>query len=366
MIEKAYKFRAYPNVKQKELMDKTFGCSRYVFNFFLDRKIKIYEELNETLNYSACSKELTSLKQEFLWLKEVDKFSLQNSLRDLDTAYKNFFSKKSDFPKFKSKKFSKKSYRTSFTNNNIRFENSHIVLPKLGSVKIRDKQVPEGRLLNATISKESDGRYYISLCYTDTCVLEYKPTNKEVGIDLGIKDFCVTSDLEIIKNHKHLNKSLKKLAKLQRELSRKQIGSNNRNKARLKVARLHSKIKNQRKDFLNKLSTYFIKNYDVICIEDLDIKNMLKDKDLSRHIGDVSWSEFVRQLTYKSKWYSKKIVKIDKYYPSSQICSNCNYKNKDVKSLEVRAWECSSCKITHDRDINASKNILKEGLRTLV
>ncbi|OOO00481.1 MAG: transposase, partial [Epulopiscium sp. Nele67-Bin004] len=254
-VERAYKFRAYPNETQKKLIEKTFGCVRFVFNFFLGMKIQTYVEYGVSPTNNQCSKELTGLKQELEWLKEVDKFSLQNSLKDLDTAFQNFFNKKAKFPKFKSKKKAKRSYRTSFTNNNIRFENTHIVLPKLGRVKVRDKHMPQGRILNATISKESDGTYYISLCYTDVGVIQLASSDLKVGIDLGIKDFCTTSDYEVIKNHRYLAKSLNKLARLQRELSRKTIGSNNRNKAKLKVAKLHAKIRNQRKDFLNKLST---------------------------------------------------------------------------------------------------------------
>ncbi len=245
-MEKAYKFRIYPNNNQKELINKTFGCVRFVYNKYLAKKIETYENSKETLTYKQCSSELTNLKKELKWLKEPDKFSLQNSLKDLENAYKKFFKEKTGFPKFKSKKTNRFSYRTNFTNGNIEYCGKHIKLPKLGKIKIRDKQVPKGRILNATISKEPSGKYYCSLCCTDVDIQPFEYTNKSIGLDLGIKEFCISSNGEFVENPKHLKKSLNKLAKLQRELSRKTIGSSNRNKARLKVARLQERIVNQR------------------------------------------------------------------------------------------------------------------------
>lgn len=360
----AYKFRVYPNKAQKELLAKTFGCCRFVYNHYLSIRIERFKETKETLNYYACSNDLPNLKKEYEWLKEVDATALQSSLKDLDTAYKNFFrDKKTGFPKFKSKKTNKHSYKSRQVAS-IKYLDKKIKLPKIGWLKTKQKLRPNGRILNATVSQEPNGHYYVSLC----CEIELgslPKTDKIIGLDLGIKDFCITSDGDKYENPKYLHTSLKKLARLQRQLSRKQRGSNNRNKARIKVANLQAHITNQRRDFSHKLSSKLILENDIIFIEDLQVKNMIKNHKLARNIADVSWSEFIRELEYKADWYGKRIIKIDKFYPSSQLCNCCGYQYSNTKDLNVRDWICPNCGDKHDRDVNAAKNILDEGLRML-
>lgn len=365
-MEKAYKYRIYPNKKQKEIIVKTFGCCRFVYNTYLAKRIKTYEKDKITFTYNMCSKDLTNLKKELKWLKEVDSTALQSSLKNLDIAYRKFFKEHTGYPKFKTKKTHRYSYETKYSHGNIQHYNKHIKLPKLGMVKIKNNLIPQGRILNATISQEPNGYYYCSLCCTDIEFEQLPKTNQNIGIDLGLVDFAILSDGTKIENPRFFEKSEKKLPKLQRELSRKTIGSNRWNKARIRVANLQKHISNQRNDFLQKLTTEIVRTYDVIAIEDLDVKSMKETDSTIRNkrVGDVSWSEFRRMLTYKTQWYGKELSIIDRYYPSSQICHCCGHRD-GKKSEDIRFWICPKCNSELDRDINAAINILNEGLRII-
>ncbi|MFV0399216.1 MAG: IS200/IS605 family element RNA-guided endonuclease TnpB [Oscillospiraceae bacterium] len=369
-MEKAYKFRLYPTKEQENLMQRTFGCCRFVFNHFLAQKIEQYKKVGKSDSWVQQGKSLTALKRELEWLKEVDATALQSSIKDLDIAYQNFFRRvrkgeKPGFPKFKSKHNHRKSFKSKRVGNNISVYVDCVKLPKLGLVPAAISKQVEGRVLSATVSQNPSGKYFVSLCCTDVDIPQYAGTGAQIGLDMGLKEFCIASDGASFDNHKHLARSQKRLAKLQRQLSRKTKGSANRAKARIKVARLHERVANQRTDALHKLSTELVKRYDLICIEDLQVKNMVKNHRLAKSISDASWSEFARQLAYKCEWQHKALVRVDKFFPSSQLRSCCGAKNPITKDLGVRGWICPECGTAHDRDVNAAKNILHEGLRLI-
>jgi putative transposase len=322
-------------------------------------RIKSYEE-NKDLDIKQMKYPTPAqYKKEFEWLKGVDSLALSNAQMNLDRAYKNFFRDKSiGFPKYKSKKNNNKSYTTNNQGGNIHILNNKIKLPKIGYVKIRQHREFDGLIKSCTISQVSSGKYFISIL-VDTEINKLYEIDKAVGVDLGLKEFAITSEGEFFNNPKHLRKSEKKLTKAQKSLSRKKKGSNNRNKARLKVAKLHEKISNQRKDFLHKVSTQLINENQVIVIEDLQVKNMVKNHKLAKAISEVSWSEFRTMLEYKANWYGRNIIVAPSNYASSQLCSNCGNKSSQTKDLSCRTYVCPVCGMIMDRDINASKNLLK-------
>ena len=375
LINKAYKFRLYPNELQKEIINKTLGCTRLIYNHYLNKKQTLYEEKKQNISCYECIKDIPNLYNEKPYLKEIDSMSLRCAIFDLDNAYTKFFKEKIGYPKYKSK-YEKNSYRTNmikstykdkvYENIKIDLINKTITLPKLKEIKIRGyrnlKEI-NGRIINATITKEKDNRYYVSLVVEEHITTPIFIPNRIIGLDLGIKDLVITSDYTKYENKKIIEKYEKRIKQKQRRLSKKEKGSHNYYKLKIEIAKLYRKIKNTRKYIIHKITKQIIENNDIIVTETLKIKNMIKNHHLAKSLTDASLSEIIRQLEYKSIWNNKKLYKIDTYYPSSQICSKCGYKNNKIKNLNIREYTCPNCHNELDRDYNAAENIMFEGIK---
>lgn len=360
-INRTYKLRLYPNREQAELLAKHFGCTRFVYNHFLNQRKEQYRLTGKSDNFYAQERSLTKLKKQEVtaWLREVNSQSLQFALRSLETAYTNFFQNRAKFPSFKSK-HAKKSFTVP---QYVSIVGGRLFIPKFkDGIKCRVHREIMGKVGKATISKTPSGKYFVSVFTEEEYVTPVKKTGKAVGVDMGLKDLLITSDGETFKNNRYVKRYESKLAKAQRHLSRKKKGSRGFENQRLKVSRLHEKIANSRSDYLHKCSISLVRRYDTICIEDLNVKGMVKNHRLAKFITDASWGIFVTMLTYKAEWNDKKVVKIDRYFPSSQTCNVCGYVNKQTKDLSVREWECPVCHTHHNRDVNAAINILRFGL----
>jgi putative transposase len=358
-INRTYKFELLPNKEQKTLLDKHFGCVRYIYNHFLNERKEQYQKDKKTDNYYGQAKTLTELKkqEDTIWLKEVNSQTLQFALRSLDTAYVNFFRGNTKFPRFKSRK----NKNTFTVPQHTKVVGDRIYVPKFKSgIKVNIHREIKGDVGKFTVSKTPTGKYFVSIL-TEQEYTPSKKTNKQVGVDLGLKDFLITSDNKKFKNNRYTKKYAKQLKKAQQHLSRKQKGSNGFENQKLKVAKIHEKIASCRLDTLHKVSHQLVNENDLIVCEDLNVKGMIKNHKLSKHIADASWGTFVRFVEYKANWNDKTVVKINRWYPSSKTCNVCGYINQDL-NLSIREW---TCKNGHklDRDLNASINILKEGLK---
>jgi putative transposase len=379
-ILKTYKFRLYPNKEQEILLNKTFGCTRFVFNQMLAERQSIYSELKEDKEklYKFKYKTEKQYKEEYDWLKEVDSVALQQSRVDLDMAYKNFFQSQSGkrkgrkigFPKFKSKKDNRKTFRTINVNNNIDiiFENKRIKLPKLKWIKYSDDRQFNGIIKNVTVEKTPTGKYFACILveeYIQINIHQVNSTSKAIGLDYDSKNLFTSNENKIAGYPRFYRKYEKKLAKERRKFSRKKIGSSRRNKQRIKVARVHEKIVNSRRDFHNKLSTQIVKEYDIIGVETLNMQAMSQCLNLAKSTLDNSWGYFVNMLEYKCEWYGKHLVFADKWYASTKTCSNCGYKNVEL-TLADREWDCPICHTHHNRDVNAGINLMNNAIKNTV
>jgi len=362
-MNKAYKFRIYPNIEQKIMFAKTFGCVRFIYNKMLSDRIAHYEATKQSLKNTPAQ-----YKAEFPWLKEVDSLALANAQLNLNAAYKNFFTNpERGFPHFKSKKTNKASYSTNNQKGSVRIENGRIKLPKIGFVKIKQhREIPsDWTIKTVTVSKNPADKYFVSVLFEYENQVSKITPKKFIGLDFSMHELFVTSEGDIPEYPRFYRKALKRLAKAQRKLSLCQKGSKNRQKQRKKVALLHEKVANQRKDFLHKWSKKLADNYDAVCIEDLNMQGMSQSLNFGKSVSDNGWGMFTTFLQYKLEEHGKQLIMIDKFYPSSQICHVCGYKNEETKNLLVRDWTCPNCHEHHDRDINAAINIMEEGKRTI-
>ena len=364
-INKSYKFRLYPNKEQIDLLARHFGCARFVYNYFLNQRIEQYRLTGKSDNYYEQAKALTALKEkeETAWLKEVNAQSLQFAIKCLEVAYTNFFKNRAKFPKFKSK-HSKNSFTVPQSSH---ISDNRLFMRKFREgIKCRVHREIRGKIGKVTISKTPSGKYFASILTEEEYETPLEKTNESVGLDLGLKEFIVTSEGEVFKNNRYTRKYERKLASAQRHLSRKKKDSKGFENQRLKVARIHEEISNSRADYLHKCSISLVRRYDIICIEDLNVKGMVRNHHLAKSISDVSWSSFINMLTYKADWNGKKVIKIDRYFPSSQTCNVCGHVNKKIKNLSIRDWECPVCHTHHNRDVNAAINILHLGLNKII
>jgi putative transposase len=373
-MEKAYRYRFYPTTEQESLLRRTMGCARLVYNKALAARTEAWYEHQERVGYSQTSSMLTGWKQEsdLDFLNDVSCVPLQQGLRHLQTAFTNFFAGRAKYPNFKKKHHGGSA---EFTKSAFRWKDGQVFLAKCTqSLPIRwSRKIPEGCTPSTiTVKLDASGRWFASLLVNTNIaqlpksVGEASPTeNKSIGLDMGITSLITTSNGDKIANPKHFKQLRKKLRRIQKALSRKQKGSNNRHQARLQVARVHAQISDARKDFLHKLTTQLVRENQTIVVEDLAIKNMVKNHKLALAISDASWGELIRQLAYKCEWYGRELIKIDRWFPSSKRCGNCGH-IVDKLPLNIREWECPKCKTNHDRDINAANNVLAAGLAVSV